>query len=178
MKLKITQTKSTIACLKDQIATIKALGLHRIERELALHEPYESNITITVDGETFHMSGFKGYKLIGVKAHTDSDDTIFCHMIADYLSGEEMQLARYEADGWGPSNLKAQQSDIISSDLALSALSEQFAYCKEQGQFPNEFWSLAAAFGEDINTGKYANASDAELKTALTDFQNSLIAAR
>ena len=29
MKLKITQTKSTIACLKDQIATIKALGLHR-----------------------------------------------------------------------------------------------------------------------------------------------------
>ena len=30
MKLKITQTKSTIACLKDQIATIEALGLHRI----------------------------------------------------------------------------------------------------------------------------------------------------
>ncbi len=32
MKLKITQTKSTIACLKDQIATIKALGLHRISQ--------------------------------------------------------------------------------------------------------------------------------------------------
>ena len=30
MKLKITQTKSTIACLKDQIATIKALGLPHI----------------------------------------------------------------------------------------------------------------------------------------------------
>ena len=30
MKLKITQTKSTIACLKYQIATIKALGLHKI----------------------------------------------------------------------------------------------------------------------------------------------------
>jgi large subunit ribosomal protein L30 len=30
MKLKITQTRSTIACLKAQIATIKALGLHRI----------------------------------------------------------------------------------------------------------------------------------------------------
>ena len=27
MKLAITQTKSTIACLKDQIATIRALGL-------------------------------------------------------------------------------------------------------------------------------------------------------
>ena len=30
MKLKITQTKSTIAYLKDQIATIEALGLHKI----------------------------------------------------------------------------------------------------------------------------------------------------
>ncbi|MGI6172695.1 MAG: 50S ribosomal protein L30 [Christensenellales bacterium] len=30
MKLKITQTKSTIACMKDQIATIKALGLRKI----------------------------------------------------------------------------------------------------------------------------------------------------
>ena len=30
MKLKITQTKSTIACLKNQIATIEALGLHKI----------------------------------------------------------------------------------------------------------------------------------------------------
>jgi len=29
-QLKITQTKSTIGCLKDQIATIKALGLRKI----------------------------------------------------------------------------------------------------------------------------------------------------
>ncbi|MEF9973026.1 MAG: 50S ribosomal protein L30 [Clostridia bacterium] len=37
MKLKITQTKSTIACLKKQIATIEALGLHRIGQEV-IHE--------------------------------------------------------------------------------------------------------------------------------------------
>ena len=30
MKLKITQTKSTIACLKNQIATIEALCLHHV----------------------------------------------------------------------------------------------------------------------------------------------------
>ena len=30
MKLKITQTKSTNACLKKQIATMEALGLHKI----------------------------------------------------------------------------------------------------------------------------------------------------
>ena len=30
MKLKITQTKSTIACLKNHIATVKALGLKHV----------------------------------------------------------------------------------------------------------------------------------------------------
>ena len=30
MKLKITQTKSTLACLNDQIAKIKALGLNHV----------------------------------------------------------------------------------------------------------------------------------------------------
>ena len=30
MKLKITQTKSTIACLKNHIANIQALGLHHV----------------------------------------------------------------------------------------------------------------------------------------------------
>ena len=30
MKLKITQTKSTISCLKNQIANIEALGLHHV----------------------------------------------------------------------------------------------------------------------------------------------------
>ena len=37
MKLKITQTKSTIACLKKQIATIEALGLHKIGQTV-IHE--------------------------------------------------------------------------------------------------------------------------------------------
>ncbi len=134
--------------------------------------------TFTTDGESFHMSGFKGYKLIGVKPHSDSDTTVFCHLIAEYLSGEEMQLARYAADGWGPSNLKAQQSDVIKSDIALKALNEQFAYCREQEQFPNEFWSIAQAFGEDINAGKYNDAGEPELKAALADFEDTLLAAR
>ena len=38
MKLKITQTKSTIACLKDQIATIEALGLHKIGHSVVKHD--------------------------------------------------------------------------------------------------------------------------------------------
>ena len=134
--------------------------------------------TFTVDGETFRMSGFKGYKLIGVKPHNDNDTTIFCHMIAQYLSGEEMQLARYDAAGWGPSNLNAQQSDTIKTDKALSALAEQFKYCKEQLQYPNLFWDLMKAFGSDINAGKYSGADESELKRALAELQDELLKAR
>jgi large subunit ribosomal protein L30 len=36
-KLKVTQTRSTIGCLKDQIATMEALGLKKIRAE-KIHE--------------------------------------------------------------------------------------------------------------------------------------------
>lgn len=36
-KLKVTQTRSTIGCLKDQIATMEALGLKKIRSE-KIHE--------------------------------------------------------------------------------------------------------------------------------------------
>jgi len=36
-KLKVTQTRSTIGCLKDQIATMEALGLKKI-RATKIHE--------------------------------------------------------------------------------------------------------------------------------------------
>ena len=49
MKLKITQTKSTIACLKDQIATIKALGLHKIGQTV------EQNDTPAIRGMIFKV---------------------------------------------------------------------------------------------------------------------------
>ena len=49
MKLRITQTKSTIACLKDQIATIKALGLHKIGQTV------EQNDTPAIRGMIFKV---------------------------------------------------------------------------------------------------------------------------
>lgn len=127
--------------------------------------------TFTVDGETFQMSGFGGFKLIGVKPQTDSDKLTFCHLVADYLSGEEMQTARFEANGWGPSNLKVQASEAVQSDIALAALADQLQYCPPQGQCPNAYWILTEAFGTDINSGKYSGASDEELMNALAELE-------
>ena len=127
--------------------------------------------TFTVDGETFQMSGFGGFKLIGVKPQTDSDKLTFCHLVADYLSSEEMQTARFEANGWGPSNLKVQASEAVQSDIALAALANQLQYCPPQGQYPNAYWILTEAFGTDINSGKYNGASDEELLSALAELE-------
>ena len=85
-----------------------------------------------------------------------------------------MQLARFEANGWGPSNKNAQQSDSVKSNEALSALAEQLQFCPAQGQYPNAYWTLTEAFGIDINSGKYKDASDADLTAALTELEAAI----
>lgn len=130
--------------------------------------------TFTVGSDTYQMSGFGGFKMVGVKPQTDSDKLTFCHALADFLTSEEMQMARFEANGWGPSNKNAQASDKVKADPALSALAQQLQYCPGQGQYPNAYWTLTEAFGTDINSGKYNSASDDELRTALADLEKSI----
>ncbi len=127
--------------------------------------------TFTVDGTSYQMSGFGGFKLVGVKPQTDSDKLVFCHLLADYLTGEEMQQARFDSNGWGPSNLTVQASDAVQSNEALAALAEQLTFCPGQGQYPNAYWTLTEAFGTDVNSGKYDAASDDELLAALADLE-------
>lgn len=134
--------------------------------------------TFSVDGETFQMSGFGGFKLVGVKPQTDSDKLTFCHAVADYITGEEMQLARFDANGWGPSNKNAQGSDKVQADAALAALADQLQYTIAQGQYPQAYWDLTTAFGTDINSGKYKDASDDDLTAALKDLEDAIKAAK
>lgn len=134
--------------------------------------------TFNVDGKDYQMSGFGGFKLVGVKPQTDSDKLTFCHAVADYLTGEEMQQARFDEKKWGPSNKVVQASDAVQSDIALAALADQLQYCPGQGQYPNAYWDLTTAFGTDINSGNYKNATDDELYAALADLEASIKAAK
>ena len=128
------------------------------------------------DGETYQLSGFGGFKLLGVKPQEDEAKLEACDALAAYLSSEEVQLARYEAVGWGPSNLNAAQSDVVMSDIALSALSEQLQYTIPQGQYPGDYWSLATSLGDSIITGELSpDSSDDDLAAALENFQNTCL---
>ena len=127
--------------------------------------------SFTVDGQSYQMSGFGGFKLIGVKPQTEQGKQLVCLALAEYLSNEETQLARFNEVAWGPSNLVAQQSDAVKADAALSALAEQLAYTIPQGQYPGDYWTDATSLGDDVIADKYDNMSDDDLMKVLEDFQ-------
>ena len=129
------------------------------------------------DGATYQMSGFNGCKLLGVKPQDDENKLAVCDALALYLTSEEVQLARYNAVGWGPSNLKALADDAVKADEALSALSEQFAFTIPQGQYPGDYWTNAEALAGDVQDS-LQTASDDDLKAALAAFQETVSAAR
>jgi len=126
------------------------------------------------DGKTYQMSGFGGFKLLGVKPQEDDLKLAVCDALAAYLSSEEVQLARYNAVGWGPSNLNAQKSDAVQADEALSALADQLQYTIPQGQYPGDYWSLATSLGDSVISGEITkDSSDEDFMKALTDFQTT-----
>ena len=122
----------------------------------------------TVDG--VQLSGFGGFKMLGVKQQTNDDKLAACDALAAFLTSGDVQLARYKALGWGPSNLAAQQDEAVKADIALSALAEQLAYTIPQGNYPNEYWTAATGLGDDILAKKLNDADDAALMAALEAF--------
>ena len=128
------------------------------------------------DGNTYQLSGFGGFKLLGIKPQEDAGKLAVCHALAQYLTGTDVQLARYQAVGWGPSNLAAQQDAAVQEDVALSALAEQLAYTIPQGNYPGDYWTLATALGDDVISGTLSgSSSDEELMNALQSFQDTCI---
>ena len=136
-------------------------------------ENYAAAKLPTVDG--WQLSGFGGFKMLGVKPQTDDDKLAACDALAAYLTSADVQLARYEALGWGPSNLAAQQSDAVKADIALSALGAQLAFTIPQGQYPGDYWSLATGLGDKVIAKSLDNATDEELLAELTAFQDTCV---
>ena len=129
----------------------------------------------TVDG--YQLSGFGGFKMLGVKPQSDEAKLAACDALAAYLTSGEVQLARYEDKElqWGPSNLEAQQNEAVQANVALAALADQLQYTVPQGQYPNDYWSLATALGDDVIGDKLDNATDEELLATLQTFQDTCL---
>lgn len=123
----------------------------------------------------YQMGGFGGFKLLGVKPQTDDAKLAACDALAYYLASGDVQAARYDALQWGPSNLEAQKLDAIQTNAALSALAAQLSHCVGQGQYPNDYWSLATALADSVIAGEYDNYTDEQLLEVLQTFQDTAI---
>ena len=104
--------------------------------------------TFTVDGTTYQMSSFAGYKLYGVNPY--SDFLAEAHKLAAFLSGEAMQQKRFETFEIGPSNTNIAASEAVKANVALAALAAHGAYAVAQTAVPSGFWSAVETFGLEV----------------------------
>ena len=120
-----------------------------------------------VDGKSYHLASYNGCKLMGVKPQTDAVKAAVLNQLAQYLTGEAAQLERFNAVGWGPSNVAAQASDAVKAAPHLSALIAQNAYSRPQGQIHGSWWDIAKKIATSIK-------EDMDLETALANYQTEM----
>ena len=126
--------------------------------------------SFTVDGTTYQLGSYSGYKMMGVKPQTDAKRGAVLQMLAQFLTNEENQLARFNSFGWGPSNIKAQANEAVKANESLTALAAQNAFATPQGQIAGVFWDNAKLLGAVAK----AATTDAELQKGLDDYTNAL----
>lgn len=123
--------------------------------------------SFTVDGQSYHLSSFSGCKIMGVKPQSDAQRIAALNLLAQYLTGEECQLERFEYTSWGPSNLAAQQDPEVLAAPHLQALFQQNEYAVPQGQIYGAWWDIARVIATEIKDGVTP-------ETALQHYQESL----
>lgn len=126
--------------------------------------------SFTVDGNSYQLGSYSGYKLLGVKPQEDAEKGAILSRLAQYLTNTENQLARFNTFGWGPSNKAAQENEAVKADLALTALAAQNAYATPQGQIAGVFWDNAKLLGA---AAKQSSTTE-ELQKALNDYTKAL----
>lgn len=106
--------------------------------------------TFNAGGKDCQMSSYSGYKLVGVNPH--SANIGWAMLLAEYLTNEASQTARFEARGLGPANTAAATSPAVQANPAIAALAAQAAYATPQ-RVGGNFWSPAETLGQILASG-------------------------
>ena len=122
-----------------------------------------------VDGKSYHLGSYAGYKLMGVKPQGDLERAKFLESLALYLTNTQCQLDRYGLLQWGPSNLVAQENADVKANESLLALQAQNEYSVVQGQIHGSWWDIGKKLGSEAK-----DVTDEELWEALQTYENSL----
>ena len=123
--------------------------------------------SFTVEGKSYHLGSYSGYKLMGVKPQNDAKRGAVLSLLAQYLTGEVCQSQRFASFEWGPSNKVAQSADAVKANISLVALTAQNQYATPQGQIAGVYWDTAKLLGAVAKNA----TSDADLQKGLDDYK-------
>ena len=122
--------------------------------------------TYMCGGKECQQADYAGFKLVGVNAY--SANTGWATLLAEYITNEESQAARYVARQSLPTNNVAASVPEISEDVALSAIMAQDAFGVPQTVGGN-FWSPSQTFGEIVAQGTISADDEAAIQSALDE---------
>lgn len=129
-----------------------ALSSDKDGNESAYTDPKVKTTTLpnaTIDGETKHIRSFAGTKLYGVnpsKSNGNSYRLNVLHGIANYLTSDDVQSARFDESQQAPSSKKVSAMDKVKSNAAVSALANQSADGLAQANLPGKIWDAPKTF--------------------------------
>lgn len=130
--------------------------------------------SFTVNGEQVQMGSVASYKLMGVNPH--AENTGWAVLLAEFLTNEESQVARYQARELAPSNIAAASDPAVAANKGVTGLSEQSAYAVVQ-TVGGKFWDPTASFGEQIAQGTLKSGDTDGIQAALDALVEGVTAA-
>lgn len=170
--LKIASHDGFLSCPDDDFilgvndGTIIA-GINGAWNAASIEQAYGKNYAAaklphyTVAGDSVQMCSFAGYKLMGVNAYTK--EAHWAMMLAQWLTNEQNQLARFREVGECPSNINVAHSDEVQSAPAVAALLEQSQFGYTQS-VADTFWDPSCIFGTTLEA---RNVDGKDLQTLL-----------
>ncbi len=131
--------------------------------------------TANIGGQEVQLSGYMGYKLIGVNGYIEDEAKLIeAHKLAAWLTNEENQIKRFETRGFRPTNTKADAMEAVVNDPVLAAIREQSQYTRNQKGVPSTYWTpmgslitslvTAKANGEEVTDDQLQSLLDALCK--------------
>ena len=141
-----------------------------------IKEMYGSHMACTelpsfkAGNNSYHMSSFDGYKLMGVKPQKDKKKASALRKLAEYLTNYENQLNRFRSVSWGPSNIQASNNSEVLAHPGLNALKAQHVYAHQQEQCPGEWFNALGGMCTSITP----TSTEAQIKALLSNYQKGL----
>ena len=124
-----------------------------------------------VDGNSYHIGSYFGFKLMGVKPQEDPVKNAVLHKLAQYLTGKECSLERHASNGWRPAFLEAQEEESVKTDpILVNGVIAQREFSVVQSAIGGAWWNIGNVIADEAK-----EATDEEgLKQVLVNYENKI----